>query len=437
MPNPNFVALPPALKAALAALDDEPASGLEKGLPDIRLRFGAIGRQGWRLLAGDLPLPSMTLNGAAMAHNIRLMQAYCDRHGAWLAPHGKTTMAPQIFAAQLAAGAWAITLANIAQLQVARGFGIDRMFIANEMTSDYDLHYLGHALRTDPGFEPYVLVDSHAALHRLAEVLGQHRPGRPLNVLVELGLPGGRTGLREPAQAQELARAVAAEPTVRLAGVEGYEGIAPGTKLEDRQAIAGEFLARVAETARAIRPLAPGDGPFLVSAGGSMYFDQVVEHLGRAALPEAQLILRPGIYVTHDSGVYEERSPLGAVRGPSAPAQRLRPALEVWSAVLSRPEPGLALLSMGQRDMPVDLELPRPQRRSRAGAPPVPVGEGWTIFRANDQHAYLRLPPDADLQVGDLIGSGISHPCTAFDKWRVLLVVDNDYNITGAVKTFF
>ena len=168
-----------------------------------------------------------------------------------------------------------------------------------------------------------------------------------------------------------------------------------------------------------------------------MFFDQVVEHLGREALPEAQLVLRPGVYVTHDSGTYEERSPLGAVRGPAKAAERLRPALEVWSVVLSRPEPGLALLGMGQRDMPVDLELPRPQRRSRAGGPPEPVGEGWTIFRNADQHAFLRLPPDADLAVGDLVGSGISHPCTAFDKWRVLLVVDDDYKVTGAVRTFF
>jgi D-serine dehydratase len=437
MPDTLPNRLPPALTAALAALDDEPVSGIEKGLPDGRLRFGNIGRQGWRLLAGDVPLPSMTLNGAALAHNIRLMQAYCDRHGAWLAPHGKTTMAPQIFAGQLAAGAWAITLANIAQLQVARGFGIQRVFMANEMTGDYDIRYLANALRTDPNFEPYVLVDSRAALDRLADGLRAGKAERPLNVLVELGLRAGRTGLRDIGELRALAEAVAAAPQVRLAGVEGYEGIAAGTKLEDRQAIAGEFLGRLAEAVRAIRPLAPADGPFLVSAGGSMFFDQVVEHLGREALPEAQLVLRPGIYVTHDSATYEAGSPLGAGRGPAEASERLRPALEVWSVVLSRPEPGLALLSMGQRDMPIDVELPRPQRRSRAGGPPQPVGAGWTIFRFNDQHTYLRLPPDADLAVGDLVGSGISHPCTAFDKWRVLLVVDDDYLVTGAVRTFF
>ena len=430
--------LPAGLQAALAALDDERVDGREKGLPDTSVRFGDLGRQGWRLLAGDVPVPVMTLNWSAVHHNIQLMQAYCDAGGAWLAPHGKTSMAPQIFAAQLAAGAWAITVANAAQLRVCRSFGLKRVLVANEMTSDYDIRYLAGELEADPDFEPYVLVDSAAGLERLYVGLTQAGAGRPLNVLVELGLPAGRTGLRDLERLQALARGVAAAaPALRLAGVEGYEGIAAGATLPERQAAVGEYLAELARAARAVRRLAPDDRPFLVSAGGSVYFDQVVDHLGRTALPEAQLVLRSGSYVTHDSGTYEERSPLGSARGPADPARRLRPALEIWSVVLSRPEPGLALLGMGLRDMPVDLELPRPLHRSRAGGPAEAVGEGWTVFRFNDQHAYLRLPAGADLAVGDLVGSGISHPCTAFDKWRVLLAVDDAYNITGGVRTYF
>jgi len=105
--------------------------------------------------------------------------------------------------------------------------------------------------------------------------------------------------------------------------------------------------------------------------------------------------------------------------------------------VLSRPEPDLAILSMGKRDVPVDLDPPIPLCRSRAGSAAERLGVGFKVFRVQDQHAYLRLPPGADVSVGDLVGCGISHPCTSFDKWRVMLTVDEERNVIGAVRTFF
>lgn len=429
--------LPPALQSALAALDDEPVSGRDKGLPAIALRFGDIGRQGWNVLAGDLPLPAMLLRWADVQHNIQVMQAYAGRHGAWLAPHGKTSMAPQLFAAQLQAGAWAITLANMAQLQVARAFGIQRLLLANELVSDYDVRHLARGLCSDPDFEPYVLVDSPAAIARLTQALERDDPGRPVNVLVELGMPGGRCGARSVPELQALAEAVLkAGSRLRLAGVEGYEGIVSSNTLADSRTAAEEYLQRLAGAVRAIQSMAPATHPFLVTAGGSVFFDLVVEHLGREALPEAQLVLRPGSYVSHDSIHLDDASPLGRL-GPAGPAGRLRPAFEVWAVVLSRPEPDLAILGMGKRDVPVDLDLPLPLYHSRGGAPPTSLGEGYHFFRVQDQHAYLRLPAGADLAVGDLVGSGISHPCTTFDKWRVLLLADEARHVVGAIRTYF
>ena len=221
--------IPAAFQAALNNLQDEGVTGREKGLPAGAWRFGDLGQQGWNLLRGDVPLPAMVIRWADVAHNIRLMQAYCDRHGAWLAPHGKTTMAPQIFAAPLEAGSWAITLANISQVQVARSFGMARVLLANEAVNDYDARYLARELTADPAFEPYVLVDSGEAVARLARALQGAGTDRPLNVFVELGMPGGRCGIRTVAEARALAEAVVGTGgRLRLAGVEGYEGIAPG-----------------------------------------------------------------------------------------------------------------------------------------------------------------------------------------------------------------
>jgi D-serine deaminase-like pyridoxal phosphate-dependent protein len=103
--------------------------------------------------------------------------------------------------------------------------------------------------------------------------------------------------------------------------------------------------------------------------------------------------------------------------------------------VLSRPEPELALLLMGKRDVPYDIDLPSPFAvRGPEGLRDV---TGMQVTELNDQHAFLRLPADDPLAVGDLVGSGISHPCTAFDKWRLIPVVDDDYTVVDAIHTFF
>ena len=68
---------------------------------------------------------------------------------------------------------------------------------------------------------------------------------------------------------------------------------------------------------------------------------------------------------------------------------------------------------------------------------PQPAPASWKITGMNDQHAYLAFAAGDAPQVGDLIGCGISHPCTTFDKWRVLFTVDDDYRVTGAIRTFF
>jgi len=429
--------LTPAFQSALNGLQNETLTGREKGLPAGAWRLGDLGKQGWNILRGDVPLPAMVIRWMDVEHNIQLMQDYCDQHAAWLSPHGKTTMAPQIFAAQLEGGSWAITLANIPQLQVARSFGMDRVLLANEAINDYDAHFLAREMAGHPAFEPYVLVDSAEAVGRLARALERDNPGRPLNVFVELGMPGGRCGIRTVDDAQSLAQVVLGSSQVHLAGVEGYEGIAPGANHAEAAGGASVFLKRLAEAARAIRPMVGPDETFLVTAGGSMFFDLVVDHLGKEALPEAQLVLRSGGYVTHDAVHYADTSPLGGKLGPVETEAQLRPALEIWSTVLSRPEPDLAILSMGKRDVPIDLDMPVPLFWSRAGAAALPLGPGYQVFRVNDQHTYLRLAHGSDLQVGDVVGCGISHPCTAFDKWRVLLTVDEERNVTGGVKTYF
>lgn len=416
--------------------------GIPAGVPPFPL--DQIGRFGWNLLAGDLPLPAAVLKDRALAHNGAWMRRFLELSGAVIAPHGKTTMSPQLFARQLADGAWGITLGTLHQVAVARRYGVPRILLANQIVDERGLAWLLSELARDPGFDFYCLVDSVEGVRLLSGAVQRHAPGRPLQLLLEGGYRGGRTGCRTVDQALEVAEAVrSASPAVSLRGVEGFEGIPPGTTEAECEAGVEVFLRFLRDIARACDAadlFAPG--PVVLSAGGSAYYDMVADMLGPAALNrETLLVLRSGCYLTHDSGTYRaafqrllERKPEARSLGPG-----LQPALELWAQVQSRPEPARAILSLGKRDASYDSGLPVPlwwHRRGTAGAPQ-PVAPGHTVVAMNDQHGYLDLPADSPLAVGDLVGLGISHPCLTFDKWQILPVVDDSYAVLGAVRTFF
>ena len=421
---------------ALAALDEQLLYPGLKGVPLTEaLRQGAIGVQGWNVLRADTSFPVAVLKTSALRHNLDWMRDFCARHGATLAPHGKTTMSPQLFGAQLANGAWGMTLASATQVQLAHRFGVRRILLANQLVARADIDSIMRLLHDDPDFELFALADSLDGVARLSQAAAALE--RPLPLLVEMGIPGKRAGCRSIDDALAVARAIAAAPGLALAGIEGYEGL-----LSDLAAI-DDFVAQLVQLMR----LADAEHLFgcaevLLSAGGSAYFDLVARGFaGAGGLSRpVKAILRSGCYLTSDHGSYHRL--LGQLDDREQRGQGLRPALEVWSMVQSRPEPGLAILTMGKRDASYDMDLPIPLVAHRPGpGMPAALPPGCAIVKMNDQHAYLQLPAgaaiDATLAVGDLVGCGISHPCTTFDKWPLLLAVDDDYNVRYGVNTFF
>ncbi len=383
--------------------------------------------------------PVMVLKDSALRHNSRLLASYCKRHGILLAPHGKTSMAPQLLKMQLDDGAWAVTAATMSQVRVWRAFGVRRVLLANELVEPASVHWVAGEMAADPTFEFYCLVDSVAGVHLLEAALGDSRLDRRLQVLLEVGPAGGRTGCRSLEKALEVARVVAGSSRLALAGVEAFEGVINAQDLAGTiQAVDG-FLNEM----RALVIALDQTGLFakgtnvIVTAGGSAFPDRVVACLGGPwELSEpVSLVLRSGCYLTHDAVHYNHLSPFGGRIRETGP---LEEALEVWGAVLSLPEPGLVLLGFGKRDVSHDLELPVPRLVKTGGPqPPRPLRAEASIFALNDQHAYMKVGADANLKVGDLVGCGISHPCTAFDKWRMIPVVDDAYRVIDAVLTYF
>ena len=422
-----------------ADLTDPLLDATWKGFPPAAgaLRRSVVGAQGWNVLGGDLPLPLAVVHRDALAHNLRWMQDLVARAGIDLAPHGKTTLSPQLFRAQLDAGAWGITVASVGQVGLAVESGARRVLIANQVLQAVDLAALAALRHAQPGLFAPFLLDSPAQLAAI-EAWHTRAGGPPPDVLLELGLAGGRTGCRSDNDALTLARAARRSPAVRLVGIECYEGLwARGDDAADT-ALVDPLLARV----HALAAQAESEGLFegnevLVTAGGSAVFDLVARALRPALRRPARALLRAGCYVTHDDGFYHRMGQvvnrrLGCVSG-------LQAALRVWSMVLSMPEPGLAVLGAGKRDLSFDMGMPVPLAVSPAGTSTVQAAPAhWQIDALNDQHAYLRLGGDAaGLRVGDRVALGISHPCATFDRWRWMAVVDDDLNVVDAITTCF
>ncbi len=368
--------------------------------------------------------PLCVLDDSALSHNVATMAHWCRSRGVELAPHGKTHMSPQLLARQFDAGAAAVTLATIAQVRVFRAFGVRRVLLANQLVDEGGLRWLATELDSDPGFELMCWVDSVSGVAAMHSALTAAGATRPVDVCVELGVTGGRTGCRGDDEVDAVARAVAGSTRLRLVGVSGYEAALGHDVTAEAYAQVRTHLRRLRAAVVRLAPAFETDEP-TVTAGGSTYFDAVADELGGdwPAGLTVKTVLRSGCYLTHDDGLYRKTSPLGRDGG-----QGLRPALAVWAPVLSRPEPGLAIVAMGRRDVSFDSDLPVPH-----GLP------DSRVDKLNDQHAYLRLDPSDEKRVGvgDWLRFGISHPCTVFDKWQLIPVLDARGRVVDLVRTFF
>jgi D-serine dehydratase len=424
-----------------------------KGIPlaDGTVRLGDVGKQGWNVLRGDLMFPLLALRDARVRQNLRLIRGFAEHHGVSLAPHGKSTMCPQLFRDQLeTGGAWGITAATVQQCAVVAASGVPNIIVANQVVGRANVEQLARLKRRYPRTAIYTLVDSAATVEQLVtHGRAGLAPGGRFPVLLEVGYPGGRTGVRTREGAEAVLDAVQARPeTLELAGIECYEGTinldgADATiRAVDRFL---ELVLEVFERARAAGRFA-GRPEVLLTAGGSSYFDRVVAKLGGLARGTGtRIVLRGGSYLTYDHGFYvgkmrdlEARGGIATTAGPASPVKDLAQALELWALVQSLQDPGTAIVTMGIRDLPFDLGYPVPLRQYRGETLVRDVaGAGYAIVNSNDQHAYLRYPAGADIRVGDLFAFGISHPCTAFDKWDVLYRVDEEFNVLEALKTFF
>ncbi|WP_416755061.1 amino acid deaminase [Streptomyces sp. FW42] len=417
---------------ALARLAEERVGHRFKGLPPdaADLTVGELAAQRRNLFTDGFTTPVLALSAERLEHNLAALETYAERHGLAFAPHGKTSMAPQLFQRQIERGAWGVTLAVPHQVRVAREFGVERVFLANELVDAAALRWVAAELDADPGFRFVCYVDSVRGVELMEAALDG--ASRPVDVVVELAAgEGARTGVRTEAECVAVADAVAGSRALRLVGVAGYEGEVPQADPERVRAWLRRLVALAVDFDEAGRFAALDE--IVVSAGGSAWFDAVADVF--AEVPELSApvlkLLRSGAYVSHDDGHYQRLTPFNRVPGEGG----LEPAFRLWTQVVSRPSAEQAFTNAGKRDAAYDLDLPvaRVVRRDGVERP----ATGIEVTGLSDQHAWLRTSSEADLEVGDWVGLGLSHPCTSFDKWALIPVAEADGTVVDYIRTFF
>ncbi|NHR05156.1 amino acid deaminase [Chromobacterium haemolyticum] len=410
----------------------EPAVARHKAALMFRAEGGA------NILHEDACLPALVIKEAALDGNIRWMQGFADAMEVSLAPHGKTTMTPAIFRRQLAAGAWGLGVASAFQAQAAVAAGATNVIIANQVLGRANMALLA-ALLGQRRAALHCCVDSVDNARQLSDFFAARQ--QRISVLLEMGMPGGRCGCRDERQAYALAERIAELPGLALAGVAFYEGVTHGADEQADIAAIQALIQRAVTVCGAL--LRNGDfagaPEALLTGAGTVWFDIVSRQLRDAGLSGVRHVIRPGCYVTQDRGIYQQA--YAALRRREPLAARLdgglSSALELCALVQSLPEPGLAVVGFGKRDVAFDAGLPQPFAQYRQGRRVDFTPGGLRTRDLMDQHALLERDPGLDLRIGDLLVFGSSHPCLSFDKWKRVFLVDEDYWVREEWETVF
>ncbi len=377
------------------------------------------------LFTADFQFPIMILKESALSHNIERMAQYCKNLSVSLAPHVKTPMSPQLAQRQVDAGAWGITVANFAQANIFLDYGFKRIIIGNEVVEKTSIREIARRNYLD-NTEIIFYIDSLDGLKIASQAISDQIESK-LHIFLEIGAEGGRAGIRDLSLLNKILKEMSKNPKFVIRGVSGFEGAVPDGGRKGKGATnLRKFLAKIVKAAEIVAPYV-GDNKLIISGGGTSYFDYVVEEFKKYK-GAAEIILRSGGYVSHDHIHYEVSNPFMK----SKSKERFVPALELWARVLSVPESKLAILNFGKRDAGNDLDNPLPIKCFSKKLRPFKA----VILRLNDQHAFMKIAKGS-LDVGDVIGCGISHPCTNFDKWKLIPVVNDNYDVVDCIHTFF
>lgn len=399
-----------------------------------------LAQSGWDILAQDVSFPIAVIKEEALNNNARWMQSFADKSAVKLAPHGKTTMAPELFKLQIEQGCWGISLATVPQVINAYHQGIKRIILANQLVGAYHFNLIADLLLQDD-FTFFCFVDSVENAHRLGAFFTERNIS--LNILLEIGVEGGRCGWRDINNISPLVQAIQQYNCLRISGLSFYEGVIHGDNALSK---VDDFVFGVTQLAERLqKEQAFYCDEVIITGAGSAWYDVVAKQLMAKESHGVNFtaIIRPGCYLIHDTGIYQDAQKTVLERSSMACdiSGELLSSLELWAYVHSTPEPGLAIIGLGKRDVAFDAGLPTPQLFSHPNAKDsnklLKTNEQWQVTDIMDQHCMMTFPKDVVLSPGDLVCFSTSHPCLTIDKWRQIGIVNDDYIVKKTIATYF
>lgn len=287
-----------------------------------------------------LETPAAVLDLDLFEHNITLMAETCRKAGLNLRPHAKSHKCAEITRQQMAAGALGNCCAKPGELLALFEGGVRDLLLSAPIASLAKIDALARAAAA--GGHIGVVVDRAELAIAYAQA-AQHY-GTTFDVLVDLDVGLGRSGVATPAEAVELARLVAGLDGLRYRGVQAYQGrVQHIDDFAARRAANQEMGRLLASMIEALREA--GFAPEIVSGGGTG------SHLldGEDGLLTE---IQAGSYVFMDEA-YDSVD----MHGRGGP--EFKPALRIAVTVIGHSSLGFAITDGGSKSFALDGPPPR------------------------------------------------------------------------------
>lgn len=365
--------------------------GALAGRPHVAFALSILGQPGSR---EHIPTPAAVIDLDAFDRNVARMAARAAEAGLALRPHAKSHKCATLARRQITAGAVGVCCAKLAEAEALAAAGVGQILVTSPTAGAVSAARAARLAAELPDFR--IVVDHPDAAAELAAAATS-----PIQVIVDIDVGMGRTGCHDATQAADVARAVLAQPSLRLLGVQGYGGSWQHMSgANARAASVAEGMKALTAAISAIR--AVGGDVAVVTGGGTGTF---AADAAQGVLNEVQ----PGSYAFMDT---EYRDALG-----DDPDGAFEQSASIASTVISANHPRWVTIDAGLKAFSTEGPMPRP-------LDPALAGSSFRFF--GDEHGMLTRQPGVTLARGQRVALAPGHIDPTLDRYDLVHLVQGD-----------